>query len=185
MPFQLCFPAFVYGILPALNSPAFCLIRQRNSIMLTVNASSQSEPQGEKTCWNPFKAPWGFLFESSGAQAAKIALCSATFIEWWCMGNNLKAMETDNLAFNRCGCCKWTQIGEKVLSLVKAAVTQWREMLLSSEMNLLNNLCLMGLSIIFWFCAHLYFSLFTAYVLSAIIWSIIHSPFLPLLCSSD
>lgn len=47
-----------------------------------------------------------------------------------------------------------------MLSLVEAAVTQPQEKLLSSEMNLLNNLCLMGLSIIFCFCAYLYFSLF-------------------------
>lgn len=46
-----------------------------------------------------------------------------------------------------------------MLSLVEAAVTQAQEKLLSSEMNLLNNLCLMGLSIIFCFCAYLYFSL--------------------------
>lgn len=56
--------------------------------------------------------------------------------------------------------CKWTEIGEKALSLVEAAVTQPKEKLLSSEMNLLNNLSLMGLSIVFCFCAYLYFSLF-------------------------
>lgn len=76
------------------------------------------------------------------------------------MGNHFKAKQTGNLAFNRNGGgCKCTKIGEKVLSLVEAAVTQAQEKLLSSEMNLLNNLCLMGLSIIFCFCAYLYFSL--------------------------
>ena len=47
-----------------------------------------------------------------------------------------------------------------MLSLVKATVTQPEEKLLSSEMNLLNNLCLMGLSIIFCFCACLAFLFF-------------------------
>lgn len=46
-----------------------------------------------------------------------------------------------------------------MLSLVEAAATQPQEELLSSEMNLLNNLCLMGLSIIFCFCARLRFFL--------------------------
>lgn len=51
-----------------------------------------------------------------------------------------------------------------MLSLVKAAVTQAEEKLFSGQMNLLNNLCLMGLSIIFSSCAYFHFSLFsTAY----------------------
>ena len=45
-----------------------------------------------------------------------------------------------------------------MFSLVEEEVTQTQEKLLSSEMNLLNNLCLMGLSTVFCFSAYLYFS---------------------------
>lgn len=112
-----------------------------------------------KTRWNSFKALRCFLLESTGSSGWwKLVPNISTFIEWWCMGNNLKAIRADNLAFNRCeegeeGGCKWSQIKEKMSSSVKAAVTQRCRKLLSSEMNLLNNLCLMGLSIIFHFCS--------------------------------
>lgn len=61
---------------------------------------------------------------------------------WWCTGNILKAMQRDNVEF-----------GEN------NGDTTGGEAFLSSEMNLLNNLGLMGLSIIFWFCARVYSSL--------------------------
>ena len=72
-------------------------------------------------------------------------------------------------ALTDAGGCKWTEIGEKVLSLVEAAVTRPQEKLLSSEMNLLNNLCLMGLSIISCFYAHLYFSLFHSFAIISVL----------------
>lgn len=100
-PFQLCFPACVSGWDSAsfkfpcvLSERRIHLIRKRNSVMLTVNASSPHSKVNYrvKTCWNQFKAPWRFLFESTGAAAGEIGPNIATFIEWWCMGNNLKAI---------------------------------------------------------------------------------------------
>lgn len=96
----------------ALSERRMRLIRHRNGVVLIVNASTSPTTKwtaGSKTCWNPFKAPWGFLFESAGAQASlwvveiAPATVSLPLVGWWCMGNHFKAMQTGNLALTDAG----------------------------------------------------------------------------------